>query len=235
MRVTMIGLGHAIGLVGLALGTAVAGPLEPPGLPSSSSTSSLEELYDRMGAGVVAATGQTSCFAADGTPIGCSGTRQDGDLRRGVSVAPRFKDNLDGTVRDNLTGLVWLQQADCFGTQNWSSALGLATTLASGACGLQDGSAAGDWRLPNVNELRSLVVFGRPTNDGQPPIADGHPFLGFPFNGAYWTSTTRLAQGAPGDIPGHAYVVSFSGVATVGDTAWSVTGTTHLWPVRDGF
>jgi len=29
--------------------------------------------------------------------------------------------------------------------------------VASGNCGLSDGSAAGDWRLPNLRELESLV------------------------------------------------------------------------------
>lgn len=32
-----------------------------------------------------------------------------------------------------------------------------ANTLADGACGLTDGSVAGDWRLPNVRELYSLI------------------------------------------------------------------------------
>ncbi len=27
--------------------------------------------------------------------------------------APRFTDNMNGTVVDNLTGLVWLKNADC--------------------------------------------------------------------------------------------------------------------------
>ena len=31
--------------------------------------------------------------------------------------------------------------------------------LKSGQCGLTDGSVAGNWRLPNVKELQSLIDF----------------------------------------------------------------------------
>ncbi|MEI6209969.1 MAG: DUF1566 domain-containing protein [Desulfuromonadales bacterium] len=71
--------------------------------------------------------------------------------------SPRFTDNANGTVTDNLTGLIWLKNANCFGTQAWSTAVASANNLAKGACGLTDGSSAGQWRLPNVLELRSLV------------------------------------------------------------------------------
>ena len=45
-------------------------------------------------------------------------TGDDGDLQRGVAWPdPRFTDNGDGTVTDNLTGLIWLKNANCFGTR----------------------------------------------------------------------------------------------------------------------
>lgn len=34
-----------------------------------------------------------------------------------ASSVPRFTDNADGTVTDNQAGLIWLKDADCFGTQ----------------------------------------------------------------------------------------------------------------------
>ena len=47
----------------------------------------------------VAKTGQTTSFASG----------DDGDLQEGVaSPSPRFTNNGDGTVTDNLTGLIWL-------------------------------------------------------------------------------------------------------------------------------
>ena len=67
-----------------------------------------------------------------------------------------FTDNGNGTLTDNLTGLVWLQNANCNGYTSWADALTWANTLASGDCGLADGSVAGDWRVPNILELESL-------------------------------------------------------------------------------
>ena len=58
----------------------------------------------------------------------------------------------------------------------WQEALDAANTLASGSCGLSDGSMAGDWRLPNVNELRSLIDWG----NFSPALPAGHPFSGVP-------------------------------------------------------
>ncbi|HEY6999536.1 MAG TPA: hypothetical protein VH851_16480 [Candidatus Binatia bacterium] len=51
-------------------------------------------------------TGQTTSYA----------TGDDGALRKGVvPPSPRFSDNANGTVIDNLTELIWLKDADCFG------------------------------------------------------------------------------------------------------------------------
>ncbi len=109
-------------------------------------------------------TGETTCYDAAGTLIDCPGTGQDGDVRAGGGNWPeaRFTDNNDGTLTDNLTGLVWLRNANCNGYIYWDDALTWAKTLADGACGLTDGSAAGGWRLPNILELESLVNVDEP-------------------------------------------------------------------------
>jgi hypothetical protein len=100
---------------------------------------------------LVEVTGQTTSYA-DG---------DDGDLQAGVPFpTPRFSDKGDGTVKDNLTNLIWLKNANCFGFVAWAQALTDANTLRSGSCGLTDGSVAGDWRLPNVKGLQSLIHFG---------------------------------------------------------------------------
>ena len=72
---------------------------------------------------------------------------------------PRFTDNGDGTVTDNLTGLIWLKYANCFGETNWHDALDASNNLTNGQCGLSDGSNLGDWRLPNEGELGSLIDY----------------------------------------------------------------------------
>ena len=98
---------------------------------------------------IVVRTGQTVTFS-----IG-----DDGDLEKGAAwPSPRFTDNSNGTVTDNLTGLVWLKNANCFGSRTWATALSDANALNSGECSLSDDSSAGDWWLPNVRELQSLSI-----------------------------------------------------------------------------
>lgn len=101
----------------------------------------------------------------------------------------RFTDNLDGTVTDHLTGLVWIKNAGCFAPSDWATALAQANALASGSCGLSDGSVAGDWRMPNVNELESLVDVAA-ANPALTPLA---PFTNVALGNAYWSSTTYTA------------------------------------------
>ena len=116
----------------------------------------------------------------------------DGDLETGVAWPnSRFKDNLNGTVTDNLTGLVWLEDANCFGTRTWNEALSDSNGLSSGSCGLTDGSTAGEWRLPHIKELQSLLDF----SDANPALPSGHPFTNVQLD-AYWSSTTFAFDGS---------------------------------------
>ncbi|MEM1154918.1 MAG: DUF1566 domain-containing protein [Pseudomonadota bacterium] len=144
---------------------------------------------------VIAATGQTRCFNVGGSEISCSGTGQDGDIQAGVQIPnPRFTDRGDGTVRDNLTGLIWLKRGKCLSTNNkvsWLEAMSLAANLADGhsACQLSDGSKAGDWRLPNVRELMSFIDVGTIRTGGD-AITPGHPFTNVKQE-MHWTSTSR--------------------------------------------
>jgi len=68
-------------------------------------------------------------------------------------------DNADGTVTDNRTGLIWLRDANAFSNKcNWATALTDCATLNSGAWSNR-WSVEGDWRLPNVQELQSLIDY----------------------------------------------------------------------------
>ena len=69
----------------------------------------------------------------------------------------RYTDNGDGTVTDNRSGLIWLKNANCFGEQNWKTAKQSAANLAHGQCGLRDGSRAGMWRLPTIEEWKAMI------------------------------------------------------------------------------
>ena len=105
----------------------------------------------------------------------------------GISMDPRFTDNGNGTVTDNMTGLIWLKNAGCFEDDyyKWDEALSIANALGNGSCGLSDGSMAGDWRLPNVRELHSLIDYGA----SDPALPSGHPFTGV-MDYYYWSSTS---------------------------------------------
>jgi len=169
--------------------------------------------------GATAATGQNVCYNAAGSIISCTGTGQDGEYQLGATASPRFTDNTDGTVTDNISGLVWLKNANCYGTQNWTTSLNSANTLASGSCGLTDSSAAGDWRLPNVRELASLVDYQ--TNPA-PTLPTGHPFTGV-VSSRYWSSTSYVLS------PSLAWYVDF-GLGNF--SANDKTNGRYVWPVR---
>lgn len=128
----------------------------------------------------VAKTGQN-------TPYGVG---SDGNLEAGMAWPdPRFIDNEDGTVTDKLTGLIWLKDANCFGEITWNQALSDCNGLASGSCNLLDGSSPGDWRLPNIDELLSLID----RSQASPALPSEIPFAGVQTSN-YWSSTTSASN-----------------------------------------
>ncbi len=167
-------------------------------------------------------TGQTTCYDQSGNSISCTGTGQDGEYQKGVAwPSPRFTDNGDGTVTDNITGLIWLKNANCFGTKTWSEALSAANSLENGQCDLSDGSAAGDWRLPNVKELQSLINFGM----YNPALPSGHPFSGVQSY-YYWSASTGVNN------TDYAWFVYLS-YGNVGNVNFK-SSNYYVWPVRGG-
>ena len=147
-----------------------------------------------------------------------------------VMDTPRFTDNKNGTVTDNWTGLVWLQNANCTDTVGgvnkpsgyltWANALTWTAALYSSKCNLSDGSTAGQWRLPNRNELQSLIDYTR----GNPALPVDHPFTGVQSN-FYWSSATYAPN------TGLAWHVGLGGGAVF---AIGKTYNYYVWPVRGG-
>jgi hypothetical protein len=190
-------------------------------------------------------TGQNTCYDATGVIVDCANTGQDGDTRTGVPwPSPRFTDNGDGTAADNLTGLIWLKDANCTdtvggipragGLLNWPAALTWCNNLAHGRCGLTDNSVAGNWRLPNINELKSLVDHSR----HDPDLPGGHPCRNVQ-SVWYWSSTSNPVYTAGafnvgmsrGSIHVTDKVPSRFGSSNVSDKDGSALG---VWPVRGG-
>ena len=128
---------------------------------------------------------------------------------------PRFTDNGNWSVTDNLTGLIWTKNADCQGTMDWGDALAHCKALMSGACGLTDGSVAGDWRLPNRRELESLVDLryydpAMPNTAGTGQASEGDPFTNL-RSSWYWSSSTLASY------PSYAWGVTFHYGYVTGD------------------
>jgi hypothetical protein len=163
-------------------------------------------------------TGQTTCLDGTGQPISCAGSGQDGELQKGIDRF--YVDNGNGTITDTRTGLMWEKLSDD-GTVHdkdweylWTEAL--ATKIAQ----LNQARFAGydDWRLPNVNELLTLVNYGV----GVPAISSAfdtgctagcNVFTCSCTRRYYWSSTSSAAE------PHRAWVVNFFGstyVATKG-------------------
>ncbi len=203
---------------------------EPASGPGST-MHTLDDIYDLALPARVPKTGQTDSYA----------TGDDGDLEKGVAWPnPRFTDNSDGTVTDNLTGLIWLDDANCAGaTMTWSDALTFANSLydgwsgdgSGGDCGLSDSSSAGDWRLPNIRELLSLVHYRWASYDPAVPntAGTGKWTAGDPFTDVqsdiYWSSTFYQKN------TGRAWFINlYSGYVNM--TAKSTNY--YVWPVRAG-
>jgi hypothetical protein len=95
-----------------------------------------------------------------------------------ASFSDYLVDNKDGTIHDLLTGLIWQKSEG--GKMRWEDA--------NYYCDELNLTEKQDWRLPNINELRSLVDGSRFN-----PALDR---LKFPDVKAslYWSSTTSPSR-----------------------------------------
>ncbi len=171
-------------------------------------------------------TGQTTCYDTAVAVIACAGTGQDGEIQAGVPwPSPRFTDNGDATVTDNLTGLMWTKDGNAPGpgacspatTKNWQGALDYVACLnANNYLGHTD------WRLPNINELRSMVHAGQSNTS---TWLNSQGFNNVQSN-YYWSSTTN-ANGT-----GYAWIVSMWNGSVYNFS--ESNNYYYVWPVRSG-
>jgi uncharacterized protein len=182
---------------------------------------------EKTGAISISKTGQKSCYSTSGKIITCKNTGQDGELQKGVAWPdPRFTDNDDQTITDNLTGLIWTKDANSPGpgvcrpaeAKNWQQAFNYVACLNT-----NNYLGYNDWRLPNINELASLV------HAGQAYIADLLSAQGFIISDlAGYNSSTSGAK----------RTTRYWRVGEFGDVDDDVSDKdvddVHFWPVRGG-
>ena len=108
------------------------------------------------------------------TANGATGSPVDVTVTQAPTIS-KYVDNSDGTVTDTSTGLMW-QQATAPNTYNWDQAISYCESL----------SFAGytDWRLPTIDELKSLV------DSRWRPTIDPTYFPNTVFRFSNWSSTT---------------------------------------------
>jgi hypothetical protein len=184
----------------------------------------------RAGHGVYAAladlpqTGQTTSYS----------TGDDGALRKGAPwPVPRFSNHFNGTITDELTGLMWTANGNpsilgkCIpgNSMTWDEA------LAHVAC-LNTNTYLGytNWRVPNVNELESLV------NAEYGPITDWLALQGFSIVQCdleatpvfYWSSTSYAF-----DYTLAWYVDMCVGAVRPYDKGNFLVSHFSVWPVRE--
>ena len=115
-------------------------------------------------------TGQTSCYENENSTA-CSAIDGDfyGQDAQYEGNSPDYTDNGDGTITDNVTGLMWQQDP------------GDKMTFDQASDGADSFELAGydDWRLPTIKELYSLILFSGLDPSG-PDVSDSSgltPFI----------------------------------------------------------
>ncbi len=157
----------------------------------------------------------------------------------------RYADNLDGTITDCRTGLIWLKDANCTdslggidksnGYLDWYDAKKWVKALSDGHCELTDGSYPGFWRLPTITEWMAMVAGAKSKGFTDPALTDwvgdakwtnGNPFFNVQSSGGYWSSITFAPYSA------RAWLVWMSqGFVGSNEKAYS---SFYVWPVRAG-
>lgn len=141
------------GADGASGATGATGPTGPPGANGAEGAPGADGAPGELG------LADQTCPAGHAVTGFDSQGRLQCAVFEGTGSDLRYIDNGDGTVKDTLTGLYRLLQANCLGSATFDDARDVvAPGLAAPACGLTDGSVAGDWRLPTRNEWEATIA-----------------------------------------------------------------------------
>jgi hypothetical protein len=154
----------------------------------------------------------------------------------------RYVDCGNGTVTDSVTGLIWLKRVDCLTSADYAAANQAAASLKDGDCSLTDGSSAGDWRLPTVDEWSATtaraVINGCTVQNGlSPTLTDDS---GFQCLSVGPSSFVGVASGASGDywsstsIDGNPTTAKLMRLLDGGFDSDQKNFSFRVWPVRSG-
>jgi hypothetical protein len=154
------------------------------------------------GSFAVVDTGQDRCYdTASETDCAGEGLALFGQDADYVGNQPAYVDNDDGTITDEVTGLIWAQAAG--DKLTWEEALAEADSMTLGGYD--------DWRLPTIKELYSLIDFRggfHETADASVPYIDTDYFEFFygdesagerPIDVQTWTATEYVSTTMWGD------------------------------------
>jgi len=146
----------------------------------------------------------------------------DGSYQMGYPIGggQRFIDNGNGTVVDMATGLMWVKDPNMIPGGLFASRMYWYDAI--NACENLDYAGHDDWRLPNINELMSIVDHGR-----YDPAFDPMYFVRSPETWTpYWSSTicAPWTDGAWAMYP-------YDGYKAVWGRPWDMC---YVRPVRGG-
>jgi len=128
---------------------------------SGSSDSGSDESVSFASAYAVVDTGQNVCYSDSAELDTCptaAGSYYGQDAQYDGNQ-PSYTDNGDGTVTDNITGLMWQQSPDSDGDGDIDATDKLTYDEAVAGAGALTLAGYSDWRLPTIKELYSLIDF----------------------------------------------------------------------------
>ena len=139
----------------------------------------------------------------------------------GTGAATRYVDNGDGTVTDNATGLMWMQNVVSEG-MSWDTAVAYCDNLVT--------NGYSDWRLPSVAQDGGAAELDTLFRANGNPSGAWEGLEGTPFTGQqgywFWSGTSNASNAS------YAWSVEMSGGAVIWNGA-KVDGN-FVWPVRGG-